>query len=74
MVSCQRSDCSEPATATLTYDYGRQSVWLRPIEADREPGAWPICTRHADHLRVPMGWMLHDNRGPVVALFNAYAS
>ena len=71
---CMRSDCQQPATAQLTYDYANHCVWLAPLVHEAEPGEWPMCTRHADGLTVPRGWQRIDDREPVVPMFAAYAS
>jgi hypothetical protein len=71
---CMRSECQQPATAQLTYDYAGQLVWLQPLTHQAEPGEWPLCTRHAETMKVPRGWELIDDREPVVPMFAAYAS
>src|SRR5436305_977423 len=64
---CVRPGCSEPATALLTYDYNERVVWLdRP--GDLNGSAWPMCTTHADGLRVPMGWRCEDRRIPALPM------
>lgn len=57
----------------LTYDYATRTVWLDPLG---EPvlGAWSVCAAHADGLKVPMGWGLHDRRRPVASLQGTLAS
>ena len=42
---CSRPGCAEPATATLTYQYDRGSVWLDPLLAERDPHDYDLCTR-----------------------------
>ena len=73
--SCARPDCSEPATATLTYDYTGQAVWLDSLAFEDHPAAHDLCSRHADRLRAPQGWDLVDRRDAVVEpLWRARAS
>lgn len=59
-----RPGCGEPATALLTYDYGERVVWLDRADKPGElnGSAWPMCTTHADGLRVPVGWRCEDRR------------
>jgi hypothetical protein len=72
---CARPGCSEPATATLSYDYHGQAVWLDTLAYEPHPSAHDLCTRHADRLSAPRGWDLHDRRAPVVEpLWRAKAS
>lgn len=59
---CSRTDCSESATATLTYRYGQSQVWIDELSAERDPHAYDLCNRHADRLTAPQGWMLLDRR------------
>jgi len=59
---CSRTGCCEPATVTLTYQYGRALVWLDELLADRDPHAYDLCDRHAERLSVPNGWRLDDRR------------
>jgi hypothetical protein len=58
---CVRPGCGEPATALLTYDYGERVVWLDRL-GELNGGPWPMCTTHADGLRVPIGWRCEDRR------------
>ena len=59
---CSRPGCSEGASATLTYQYARQAVWMDGLSAERHPHDYDLCARHADRLRVPAGWRLDDRR------------
>lgn len=68
---CSRTGCSELATVTLTYHYGRSQVWLDDLSVDRDPHAYDMCERHAGRLSVPTGWMLDDRRAlhqPLIAV------
>jgi hypothetical protein len=57
----------------LTYDYATRTAWLDPLG---EPilGAWTVCAMHADGLKVPVGWGLHDRRRPLTSLQGTLAS
>lgn len=57
---CARPGCSQPAVATLTYDYGGQAAWLDRLSAEPHPQTYDLCPAHADRLSVPQGWRLED--------------
>lgn len=59
---CARPDCSEPATATLTFGYRERTAWLDDLAGEPLPSSWDLCTRHADRLSVPLGWARDDRR------------
>jgi hypothetical protein len=59
---CSRTGCSEAATVTLTYQYSLAQVWLDGLAVDRDPHAYDLCRRHADHLTAPQGWHVRDRR------------
>ena len=59
---CARPGCSQPATATLTYDYAGQTAWLERLAAEPHPMTHDLCATHADRLSVPQGWRLEDRR------------
>ncbi|HEX2027721.1 MAG TPA: DUF3499 family protein, partial [Nitriliruptorales bacterium] len=59
---CARPGCPSAAAATLAFDYATRSVWLRPLDSERSPGCYELCTAHADRTRQPHGWSLHDER------------
>jgi len=59
---CSRTGCSERATVTLTYHYGRSQVWLDDLTPERDPHAYDLCGRHGARLSVPAGWYLDDRR------------
>jgi hypothetical protein len=56
---CARPLCGAPASARLTYDHPGATAWL---DDPGEPGGWALCRRHADALKVPVGWICHDRR------------
>ena len=66
--TCARPGCSQPAVATLSYDYEGQRVWLDPLSPERHPMVHDLCERHSDGLSVPKGWRLEDRRA-VLPLF-----
>ena len=61
----------QPASSTLSYQYGRAIVWLDDLTASREPHDYDLCERHTDRLSVPNGWRLEDRRSRRVLVFAA---
>jgi len=59
---CSRTGCAEPATSTLSYQYGRSIVWLDELAGERDPHSYDLCARHTGRLSVPNGWRLEDRR------------
>jgi len=70
---CARPGCGEPATGLLSYDYESSTVWLDDV-AEIDGTSWPLCTAHADGLKVPVGWACEDRRAKVISLPAQYAS
>jgi hypothetical protein len=70
---CARPGCGQPATATLTYDYGAQAAWLERLALEPHPMTHDLCEAHADRLSVPRGWRLDDRRvvAPLLPRFEA---
>jgi len=63
---CARPGCSARATATLGFQYANSTAWLDDL-ADPEPSTIDLCTRHADRLVPPVGWVGHDRRSAISA-------
>jgi hypothetical protein len=61
MKSCGRLGCNEKATATFTFNSKHQTVWL-DHHGETYASAGHLCQHHADLLRPPRGWTLHDRR------------
>lgn len=59
---CARPDCSQPAVATLSYDYGARTAWVDELSTEATPNLYDMCAAHADRLRVPVGWERADRR------------
>jgi hypothetical protein len=59
---CSRTECSEAAAVTLTYEYRSAHVWLDPLSPERDPHAYDLCERHATRLTPPRGWAMRDRR------------
>lgn len=55
---CTRSGCSQPAVATLTYDYGDSVAVLGPLATYAEPHTYDLCAEHAGRLSAPRGWQV----------------
>ena len=59
---CARPGCGEPATVTLSYDYGAATVWLEPLSPEGHPMTHDLCDRHTARTAPPRGWELVDQR------------
>jgi len=60
-MTCVR--CSSIPTSCLSYAYDRREAWLVDAGSTLEPGTrYPLCTKHADRVKPPQGWVLHDRR------------
>jgi hypothetical protein len=59
---CARPGCSQPAVATLTYDYSSQAAWLDRLSPEAHPMTHDLCDQHAQRLSVPQGWRLEQRR------------
>lgn len=70
---CDRPDCSRPASASLSYRYAEQRVWVGTLEPAEGESQHCLCGAHADRLRVPEGWELVDLRADVLAAIEAVA-
>jgi hypothetical protein len=69
--SCSRPTCSGKPAAWLAYDYRARCAWIDDPVGDVIEGPvdrssrWPLCTHHANTLRVPRGWSRVDRRAPL---------
>ena len=68
---CARPGCSDPAAATLTYEYRGGQVWLDDLSSDPDPNEYDLCERCADSRSVPNGWELRDRRSAAPQLLYA---
>jgi hypothetical protein len=66
---CARPACGGDVAAWLTYDYAGQRVWLDDPGFNGDGNRWPICSTHANRLRVPLGWVCLDRRTAVSLAF-----
>ena len=63
MDNCSKPGCSAPATVVLGYDYsGRTAILLDPEPGHASPHLYALCSRCADNLSPPRGWILDDQR------------
>lgn len=60
-VGCAHLLCPEPATALLLFDPRVATAWLVDLEGEAWHGL-PMCPKHADRFRPPVGWVLSDQR------------
>lgn len=59
---CARPTCDVVAAATMTYGYSVRTVWVDDLIPESYPESYDLCSRHADKLTVPQGWVLTDRR------------
>ena len=71
MLQCVRGLCTEMATAGLGYDVLGTRAWLYDLDAATIAGnsrrrdmTMALCRTHADRIKVPVGWVLDDQRTP----------
>jgi hypothetical protein len=57
---CTVAGCERLAVATLRADPAAPRAWL--VDLDRAAPGEDLCGAHADALRTPVGWTLHDER------------
>lgn len=63
MNTCSKPGCGNPGAAILGYDYAdRRAVLEDPSNGDVSPHAYVLCTRCAEKLTPPRGWVLDDHR------------
>ena len=62
--NCARPGCNEPAAATFNFDGLRRVVWLTRLDETTGRSAGDLCPIHADRMRPPQQWELHDLRAP----------
>ncbi len=55
---CSKSNCSERAVATLSYNYADQIAALLPLQQYLEPHTYDLCRGHSERLTVPRGWQI----------------
>jgi hypothetical protein len=61
--SCNRTACSRPAVATLTYAYADLTAVVGPLASYVEPHSYDLCEEHAVRLTVPRGWEVLRHAG-----------
>lgn len=64
---CARPGCSEPAVATLVFQYTNRTAWIEDLR-EPEPATMDLCQLHADRQGAPRGWTGEDRRGKTLAL------
>lgn len=64
--TCIKTGCRWPAVASLSYRHCSREVWLLDLSPEPNPAEYDLCPHHADHLVVPRGWTLLDDRNPIV--------
>ncbi|OKL47285.1 hypothetical protein BSR29_06620 [Boudabousia liubingyangii] len=56
--TCSNPGCSNPAAATLTYDYSDQAAFIGFLAREARSGCYDLCQMHAQRYKVPQGWEL----------------
>lgn len=59
---CARPGCHQLASATLSFLYAQQIVWIDDLHVEASPANHDLCATHADRTRPPRGWDLSDRR------------
>ena len=60
---CSKPGCPNPGAAVLGYDYAdRRAMLDDPPAGEISPHAYVLCTRCAEKLTPPRGWVLDDLR------------
>lgn len=55
--------CNQPADAWMTFEYDESHIDIYSMpDGWRGYGGYAMCTAHANRLRAPRGWTLHDSR------------
>ena len=54
--------CNEPAVATFNFDGLKRIVWVSVLDEGTGRSAGDLCQKHADRMRAPKHWELHDLR------------
>jgi hypothetical protein len=60
-------NCPGGATATITLRYTDRRIVIGALLPERDPNLLDLCTRHAEGLTPPVGWVVDDAR--LAALF-----
>ncbi|MCS4484053.1 DUF3499 domain-containing protein [Gleimia sp. 6138-11-ORH1] len=53
---CELTGCTNPAVATLTYNYRESTAVIGPLPAHKQPYTTELCQQHALKFNVPQGW------------------
>lgn len=46
----------------MSYDYRQRSVWIQPLERERDPHVYELCEPCSQRMSAPQGWVLTDIR------------
>jgi hypothetical protein len=65
---CARPGCNEAAAASFNFDGLRRVVWLTVLDETTGRSAGDLCGTHADRMKPPRQWELHDLRAPDAAV------
>ncbi|MDO5060388.1 MAG: DUF3499 domain-containing protein [Actinomycetaceae bacterium] len=53
---CELTGCTNPAVATLTYNYSESTAVIGPLPTHKQPYTTELCHQHAMKFNVPQGW------------------
>jgi hypothetical protein len=62
MAGCARPTCDAPAEVGLGYDAVGRVAWLVSLDGSTGRDLLVLCTRHADRVTLPVGWVGRDDR------------
>lgn len=62
MSPCSKPGCGNPGAAVLDYDYADRRAVLDDPTPEVSPHSYVLCTRCAEKLTPPRGWVLDDLR------------
>ncbi len=71
MSQCSKPSCFASSKVVLAYDYGARMCRLQDAGEETSPHLYALCSRCADSLRPPLGWVLEDLRTRHPALTGA---
>jgi uncharacterized protein DUF3499 len=60
--ACSKTNCNEPAVATIALRYERRQVAMADLLPEHDPNHMELCAAHADRLVPPIGWVVQDER------------
>lgn len=56
--TCDNFSCTEPAVASLTYNYTEATAVIGPLPPQKHAGVTEFCEAHANSFNAPQGWQV----------------